>query len=214
MRILMAAVAVTLAVAPAAEAATPIERWAKSNKLSGNWRAKDTDRDGLKNRREFALKTNPRKADSDRDRLKDGDELTVGTNPRKTDTDGDGTRDGAENAGRIKAYDGETITIDRFVGGRVTAEVAAYTQCLDKEAESEEPADEEYVETTEDATNGDPHWAEAEDAPVEEDEEPVDLGGDDDYGAGACADPDLKPGTLVTSAKIAKGVALDIDVKS
>ncbi|MDA0179094.1 hypothetical protein OJ997_02210 [Solirubrobacter phytolaccae] len=214
MRILMAVVAVALALAPAADAATPIERWAKTNKLSGHWKTKDTDRDGVKNRREFALKTNPRKADSDRDKLRDGDEVTVGTDPRKPDTDGDGTRDGAENAGRIRAYDGETVTIDRFVGGRVTALVSESSQCLDEEAEEEAPADEEYVEVTEDATTGDPHWAEEEVEATEEEDPPVDLGGDDDYGAGSCTDPDLKPGTLVTSAVIADGVALDIDVKS
>jgi len=208
----MATVAVSLALAPAADAATPIQRWAKSNKLSGQWKTKDTDRDGLKNRREFALKTNPRKADSDRDRLRDGDEVTVGTNPRKPDTDGDGTRDGAENAGYVKAYDGETVTIDRFVGGRVTALVSASSQCLDEEAEEEAPADEEYVEVTEDATAGDPHWAEEEAVEAAE-EETVDLGGDDDYGPGACAEPDLEPGTLVTSAVIADGVATDIDVR-
>lgn len=212
MRILMATAAVTLALAPAAGAATPMQRWAKTHKLSGQWKTKDTDRDGLSNRREFALKTDPRRADTDRDQLRDGDELTVGTNPRKRDTDGDGTRDGAENAGYIRAYDGETVTIDRFVGGRVTAAVAAYSQCLEAESEAE-PVDEEYVEVTEDATTGDPHWAEEDAEPVEE-EAPVDLGGDDDYGAGACTDPDLAPGTLVTSAVIAKGVALDIDVRS
>ncbi|MDA0172808.1 hypothetical protein OJ998_27145 [Solirubrobacter taibaiensis] len=208
----MAVVAVALVLAPAADAATPIERWAKTHKLSGKWQAKDTDRDGLKNRREFGLKTNPRRADSDRDSLRDGDELKVGTNPRKWDTDGDGTRDGAENAGYIRDYSGATVTIDRFVGGQVIAEVEAYTQCLDAQDEDDVVMDETYVEVTEDATSGDPHWAEGDAEPVQE-EETVDLGGDDDYGAGACTDPNLKPGTLVTSAVInADGVALDIDI--
>lgn len=187
----MAVVAVTLALAPAADAATPIERWAKSNKLSGQWKTKDADRDGLR----------------------DGDEVTVGTNPRKPDTDGDGTRDGAENAGYIRAYDGETVTIDRFTGGRVQVEVAAYSQCLEEASEEEPAVDDGYIEVTEDATAGDPHWAEEDAEPVES-EETVDLGGDDDYGSGACADPALKPGTLVTSAVIREGVALDIDVKT
>lgn len=215
MRTLVAAAAVTLALAPAADAATPIERWAKTNQLSGKWKTKDSDRDGLKNRREFALKTNPRRVDTDRDGLRDGDELTVGMNPRKRDTDGDGTPDGKENAGTITAYDGETVTIKRFAGGTVTVEVAAYTQCLEQQAEDEEPVDDSYVEVTEDSAAGDPHFAEDEEAaPAEEDEETVDLGGDDDYGASACEDPDLEPGAIVTSATIAEGVALEINVKS
>jgi hypothetical protein len=178
MRILLAAVAAALALAPAADAATPIERWAKTHNLKGKWKAKDADRDGVKNRREFTLDTHPRKADSDRDRLRDGDELKLGTNPRVRDSDR------AKNAGYIRDYDGATVTIDRFIGGRVPAA-------------------------------GDAHWAE-EDEPVEEEEETViDLGGDDDYGAGACTDPTLAPGGLVTSAVIdADGVALDIKVKS
>ncbi len=127
----MAVVAVALALAPAADAATPIERWAKTNKLSGKWQAKDADRDGLKNRREFALKTNPRRADSDRDGLRDGDELTVGTNPRKRRH----RRRRHARRRRERGHDHAPTTArrsrsDRFVGGPVTAEVEAYTQCL------------------------------------------------------------------------------------
>ena len=57
----------------------------------------DRDRDGLTNRQERKLKTNPRKADTDRDTLRDGREVkTLKTNPRKADTDGDGVKDGVE----------------------------------------------------------------------------------------------------------------------
>ena len=82
--------------------------------------SRDRDRDGLKDRRELRLHTNPRRADTDSDRLRDrfelrrshtdprradtdGDRLrdgrevlTLHTNPRKVDTDGDGLRDGFE----------------------------------------------------------------------------------------------------------------------
>lgn len=59
--------------------------------------ARDFDRDGLSDRRERAIKTNPRKADTDRDTLRDGREVRyTKTNPRKADTDGDGVGDGSE----------------------------------------------------------------------------------------------------------------------
>ena len=61
----------------------------------------DRDHDGLRNRREFRLKTNPRRKDTDRDGLRDGREVKrYRTNPRKKDTDGDGLKDRAE----IKRY--------------------------------------------------------------------------------------------------------------
>ena len=222
-----AVVLFALVVVPAAEAKTPIDRWAARNHLSGSWRAKDKDRDGIKNRREFALKTNPRKADSDRARLHDGDVLTIGTDPRKRDSDGDGVRDGDENAGVITAYDGTTVTVRRFHGGVLRAQVEEDSLCAGSDVVEEEtdaepvPEDDGYIEVTEDAASGDPHWAEPDEsevvedeAPVEGDEEVVDLGGDDDYGYAGCDDPRLKPGALVTSAVVKSGVATEINVKA
>ncbi len=48
---------------------------------------------------------------------------------------------------------------------------------------------------TEDAAAGDTHWAE-EDAPTEaeDDSEPVDLGGDDDYGSARVHGPEPRAG--------------------
>ncbi len=57
----------------------------------------DPDMDGLTNREEKELKTNPRVADTDGDGLSDGDEvLKYHTDPLKADTDGDGLSDGDE----------------------------------------------------------------------------------------------------------------------
>ena len=57
----------------------------------------DRDRDGLSNRREYRLHTNPRRRDTDRDGVSDGAEvMRYKTNPRKRDTDGDGVSDGDE----------------------------------------------------------------------------------------------------------------------
>ena len=57
----------------------------------------DTDHDGLNDKEEAKLGTNPLKADTDGDGLNDYDEVKVyGTDPLKADTDGDGYSDGVE----------------------------------------------------------------------------------------------------------------------
>lgn len=57
----------------------------------------DTDADGLSDRRETELGTDPARADTDGDAVSDGDEvLKYGTNPLNPDTDGDGYQDGME----------------------------------------------------------------------------------------------------------------------
>jgi len=58
----------------------------------------DTDGDRLNDGEEYKqYKTDPLKADTDNDRLKDGDEVLVNkTNPLKADTDDDGLKDGDE----------------------------------------------------------------------------------------------------------------------
>jgi len=112
---------VTLVPAAAASAKKPkAAAWAKKHDLSGAWRAKDADKDGVRNLAEFKLGTNPRKADTDKDSLKDGDEVASANDPLDSDTDGDGTKDGAEHAGVVTAFDGETITIRQFKGPKLT----------------------------------------------------------------------------------------------
>lgn len=57
----------------------------------------DTDKDGLTDRREVELGTDPKKADSDGDGISDGDEvMKYGTNPLNRDTDKDTYDDGTE----------------------------------------------------------------------------------------------------------------------
>jgi len=57
----------------------------------------DKDDDGLSNKEEKELGTNPDKADSDGDGLSDGEEvLTIGSDPLEADSDGDGYDDSAE----------------------------------------------------------------------------------------------------------------------
>ena len=120
------ALAALVALVPAAAASAKKPKaaaWAKKHDLTGAWRAKDADKDGVKNFAEFKLGTNPRKADTDKDGLKDGDEVASANDPLDADTDGDGIKDGAEHAGVVTAFDGETITIRQFKGAKITATV-------------------------------------------------------------------------------------------
>jgi thrombospondin type 3 repeat protein len=75
------------------------DRWEKRHHLSiAKKSAKgDPDRDGLRNLREYRLRTNPRRKDTDHDGLRDRAEVRrYHTNPRRKDTDHDGLRDRAE----------------------------------------------------------------------------------------------------------------------
>jgi hypothetical protein len=75
------------------------DRWERRHHLSTskNSAKGDPDRDGLRNQREYQLRTNPRRKDTDRDGLRDRAEVRrYITNPRKRDTDGDGYGDGVE----------------------------------------------------------------------------------------------------------------------
>ena len=56
----------------------------------------DTDEDGLPDRQEESIGTDPVVADTDLDGVDDGDELTLGTDPLHTDSDLDGYSDGHE----------------------------------------------------------------------------------------------------------------------
>lgn len=56
----------------------------------------DSDGDGLTDKEEADLGTDPTTADSDGDGLDDGDEMEAGTDPNAADSDGDGLDDGEE----------------------------------------------------------------------------------------------------------------------
>jgi outer membrane protein OmpA-like peptidoglycan-associated protein len=59
--------------------------------------SRDNDNDGLTNKEEKELGTDPNNPDTDGDGLNDGEEIrTYKTNPLVADTDGDGLKDGAE----------------------------------------------------------------------------------------------------------------------
>lgn len=65
--------------------------------LIGENEEADPDEDGLTNRVEKEIGTNPRNPDTDGDKLRDGEEvMTYKTNPLNPDTDGEGLKDGEE----------------------------------------------------------------------------------------------------------------------
>ncbi|MCM1508553.1 MAG: DUF4474 domain-containing protein [Ruminococcus flavefaciens] len=72
----------------------------------------DSDNDGLSNKKELDLGTNPVREDSDGDGLLDGEEVNIyGTEPLKEDTDEDGINDGDEIALGLDPLNPETFGI-------------------------------------------------------------------------------------------------------
>jgi hypothetical protein len=192
---------VALVPATAASAAKPkLATWAKKHQFAGSWKAKDADKDGLKNLAEFKAKTNPRKADTDKDGLKDGDEVTSANDPLDKDTDGDGTKDGAEHAGIVTAFDGDEITIKQFKGGVLTATVddacdaTAGDSSFDDDFSDDEFADTEEGEW-EDFGDDVRKFASTED----DDETELDLDEDEDV---SCDLADVEEGDVLTSAEL------------
>jgi hypothetical protein len=184
-----------------ASAKTKVDAFAAKYRLTGTWKSKDADKDGLKNFKEFRLGTDPRRADSDKDGLKDGDEVTSGNNPRKPDTDGDRVKDGAEHAGVVTAFDGETITIREFATGKkVTATLD--TDCTPAPGEDETADDSSFDDGTVDVEEDEGFGAFFQE---EEEEEDVDPGAD----ASTCTDDELEKGVVLQSAELEDDYLID-----
>ena len=211
----LSVIALAALVVPASASAAKKPKpaaWAAKHKLKGAWKAKDADRDGLKNLNEFKLGTNPRKADSDRDGLKDRDEVTSANNPLKADTDGDRVKDGAEHAGVVTAFDGETVTIRQFNGPKLVATLDAAAECGASDDEDEDAiADDSLAEDEDSVEDGfvdvSDEWVEddfiAETAAFQGDEQELDLGDDEDVTADdSSAGCDLAKGDVLQSAEI------------
>ena len=181
--------------AASAKAKPKVEAFAAKHRLTGSWKGKDADKDGLKNLKEFKLGTDPKKADSDKDGLNDGDELASGNHPLKADTDRDGVKDGKEHAGTITAFDGETITIREFATGKkVTATLD--TECTPALSEDDDA-------TADDSAFDDGAGDEAEEGEFFQEEEADEDLGDEEA---SCDDDDvLEKGVVLQSAELEEG---------
>lgn len=185
----------TLIPVSTASAKSKVDAFAAKYHLSGAWKGKDADKDGLKNGKEFKLGTDPRKADTDKDGLNDADELRSGNNPLKADTDRDGIKDGAEHAGVVTAFDGETLTLREFATGK-KVKATLDTECTPALGEDD------------DATADDSSFDDGSSVDVTD----YQLGGffqaagddDDDVDLGDCADEDLAKGDVFQSAELEK----------
>ena len=201
----------TLIPVSAASAKSKADAFAAKHHLKRGWRAKDADKDGLKNLKEFKLGTNPRKADTDKDGLKDGDELTSGNLPRKADTDGDGIKDGAEHAGVVTAFDGATITLREFATGKKVS-ATLDTECTPAATEDDATADDSMIEDDGgfvDVIEDEGDWT-ADLSSVDDDgqEEEIDLGADD----AACDGEDLEVGVVFQSAALEGGFLVAYEI--
>lgn len=78
------------------------------------WFGSDGDGDGLSDRQEDVVGTNPGETDTDGDGLDDGDEVQAGiwdqvSDPTKSDTDGDGLNDMAESISGMDPWDADSV---------------------------------------------------------------------------------------------------------
>jgi hypothetical protein len=179
-----------LAAATALSAAPAAARKRDHDKLPDRWERKfhlntkkndakrDRDRDGLSNLAEYRAHTNPRKKDSDRDGLKDGVERRFGFKPRDRDSDDDGIKDGKENAGKITALTGSSITLRLAAGGKLEAGLAV--SCTDTSGAAD--------------TGDDPAENPADDDPESDDGSAADDPSEDDPSTGDDPDTDGSDG--------------------
>ena len=112
------------------------DRWERKFHLSTkkNDANRDRDRDGLSNYGEYRVAHEPAqeglgpRRTPRRPRGYDRDtrtrEIRFGFKPRDRDSDDDGTKDGKENAGKITALTGSSITIRLAAGGKLNAGLA------------------------------------------------------------------------------------------
>jgi hypothetical protein len=94
--------------------------------------SRDRNHDRLPDRWEqhhhLSLKVKQTHRDQDRDGLDNMAEWRSHTDPRDRDSDDDGIKDATENAGKISAFDGTTLTIKLFDDGELTGKVTDATE--------------------------------------------------------------------------------------
>jgi hypothetical protein len=178
------------------------DRWEKRHHLSlaVNQARRDQDRDGLRNRGEFAARTDPRDPDTDNDGIEDGDEKQSANDPLDPDTDDDGTEDGDENAGTIHSFDDGVLTIDLFGGGSVSGQVTDETEirCEDED-EAGDDGGVAGVQARDDGgdNSGPGNAGEDNSGPGNAEDEDEDENEDE-----VCTTADLTPNTVVHEAEL------------
>ena len=94
--------------------------------------SRDGNRDRIPDKWEkrfgLSLQVKQTRRDQDHDGLNNLGEFRAGTSPRDRDSDDDGTRDGKENAGTVESFDGTTLVITLFGGGRIEGKVTTATR--------------------------------------------------------------------------------------
>ena len=194
--LLAAALVLAAALLPAATAAARSgdrnhdripDRWEKRNHLSLKVKQthRDQDRDGLNNLGEFRSHSDPRDADSD----------------------GDGIKDGQEDAGKISAFDGTTLTITLFAGGDVTGKVTPDTEIECRTGTQTERDDEQGDDDQGEDSRAHDSADDPGDGPGGDDH--GDDDGEDGHGGddGQCAPDALKVGATVHEAELEAGGA-------
>jgi hypothetical protein len=153
------------------------DRWERKFHLDTkkNDAKRDRDRDGLSNYREYRSHTNPRKKDTDRDGLKDGAERRFGFKPRDRDSDDDGTRDGKENAGKVSALTGSSITLRLAAGGKLNAGLAIDCSGGDSGGGADDTGDDPAENPADDPETDDSSADDPGDDPVTDGDEGYDL---------------------------------------
>ena len=165
-----AALLVAAALLPAASAAAH----------SGD-RNRDRIPDRWEKRHHLSLKVKQTHRDQDRDGLNNLGEFRSHSDPRDADSDEDGVKDGKEDAGKISAFDGTTLTITLFTGGDVTGKVTP-----DTEVECRTAAETELGERGDDDDEVDDRAHDSSDDPGDDDGDE----GDGEHGDGHHGDGD------------------------
>lgn len=180
--------------------------------------SRDSNRDRIPDKWEkrfsLSLKVKQTGRDQDRDGLTNLGELQAGTSPRDSDSDDDGTRDGKENAGTVESFDGTTLVIALFGGGKVEGKVTPATRlkCENEGDDDDRPTatssergrgssgDDDGSEDRGDDDGGDDDGADKDDADNGEDDEGSRRDGEN--GDRTCPAGTLKTGAVVEEAEL------------
>jgi len=185
----------------------------------------DRDKDKVDNGNEIREGTNPRRRDTDRDGKGDGredrdrdglnnaGEDAADTDPCDPDSDDDGVKDGKETAGKVVAFDGETLSVRLFNGVELSGSVDEDTEvwCGEDEDDSGWSDDDEswkagVSSSTYDGDEGDDESGDDPDKPGDDEDAGDESDDEDDFGDEPnCSIDDIEVGAVV------RELSLEID---